>query len=398
MKFFDFDINVELKLDTVGLVLLSVLSVCLIIQLVYYWGFLAKPFRYWKKIENGKMTLSKATPPVSVIICARGETENIQAYLPSILEQNYPEYEVIVVNDDSNDTSENVLRQLKNVYKHLYCTYVPQGTRNLSRKKLGITLGIKAAQYDTLLFTEADSHPVGADWLTKMVRHFSGKKTIVLGFSAFEKQSGLRNKFAAYDYFFANLQMMTMALMHRSYGANSRNLAYHRIHFDAQKGYSKHRFLQSGEDDLFINEVATKENVAVELSPESKVYVKRDGLTEWHEFRASRAVTRQYYKKSGKFLWKMETWSRLFFYASLAPCLIYDFCNIVLYVSVILAFLIRFYTQSSVINQTAGSLKLEKYHFTLFFYDLIQPFVDLYYFIYRIFKGKRSYTWKFEIR
>jgi cellulose synthase/poly-beta-1,6-N-acetylglucosamine synthase-like glycosyltransferase len=392
MEFF----NIEF--DTVEWALLSALGFCWIIQLLYYWILLAKPYHYQQKVETGKITFSNAQPAVSIVICAKNETENLQAFLPSILEQDYPSYEVIIVNDDSTDNSENALRRMENQYENLYYTYIPPGTKNLSRKKLGITLGIKAAKYDVLLFTEADTYPVGEKWISKIARHFSGRKNIVLGFCAFEKRSGFLNKFAAYDYFVSNLQTIAMALAKIPYGANGRNLAYHRSHFDSQKGYSKHRFLQPGEDDLFVNEVATKENVAIELSPESVVYTRRDGLSEWKDFRMSRAVTHPFYKKGSVFIGQFEQWSRVFFIASFVACLVYDFCNPILYAAAILTFTSRIYTQFSIINKTAGYLKLEKYYSTLFFFDLIQPFVNLYFYFCGRFRGKKNYTRKFEKR
>ncbi|MDR0799589.1 MAG: glycosyltransferase [Dysgonamonadaceae bacterium] len=391
-------IGIKFDLDMVALILLSTLGACWLIQLFYYWIFLAKPYYYMQKMRKGKIEFSHAKPRVSLIICAKNETENLQAFLPSILEQNYPEYEVIIVNDDSTDDSEDALRRMENQYSHLYYTYIPQGTKNVSRKKLGIALGIKAAKYDTLLFTEADTYPVSDNWLSAMVRHFSHRETIVQGFSALEKRTGFMNKFAAYDYYFCNIQMMAMVLSRIPYGANGRNLAYHRVHFDSQKGYSKYRFLQGGEDDLFVKEVATKENMAVEMSPDSVVYIRREGLTEWTDFKISRAITRHFYSRGSLFFWRFESISRLLFVLAFLACLFYDFCNVILCGAAILTFAVRFYTQWFVINRTADPLKLEKYYFTLLFYDLMQPFVNLYFYIYRIFRGKKNYTWKLESR
>ena len=386
----------NLDLDIVSLILVSVLAFFLTVQLVYYWIFLAKPYYYQKKVKKGIISQSNSQPPVSIIICAKNEAQNLQKVLPSILEQDYPEYEVVVVNDNSTDDSEDVLKRLKAQYSHLYHTYIPQGTKNLSRKKLGITLGVKATKYDALLFTEIDSRPISKKWVANMARHFSEKKTIVLGFCAFGKQKGFLPKFASFDYFFSNLQMMSMALFKQPYGANGRNLAYLKKHFDSQKGYSKHRFLQIGEDDLFVNEVATKRNIAIELSPESIIKTRRDGLSEWKDFKINKAITKRFYKRAPVLLWRLELVSRLFFAASFIACFIYGFWNIILPVSALLAFIIRFFSQMFVINKTAGYLKLEKFYFTIPLFDLMQPFVNTYFYMYRLFKGKKNYTWNIK--
>ena len=392
MEHFSFNLD----LDSISLILLSALSFFLIIQLVYYWGVLAKPYYYQKKIKKGIISTPNSQPPISIIICARNEAENIQKFLPLILEQDYPTYEVIVVNDNSTDDSEDILKRLESKYKHLYHTYIPQGTKNLSRKKLGITLGVKAAKYDTLLFTEIDSHPIGKNWVANMARHFSDKKTIVLGFCAFEKQKGFLSKFASFDYFFSNLQMIAMTLLKQPYGANGRNLAYQKSHFDSQKGYSKHRFLQMGEDDLFVNEVATKRNIAVELSPESIIATQREGLFEWKDIKINRAITKRFYKKGPVLFWRLELACRFFFAASFMACFIYGFWNIILPASALLAFIIRFLSQLFVINKTAGYLKLEKFYFTIPLFDFMQPFVNTYFYIYRLLKGKKNYTWNIK--
>ena len=335
-------------------------------------------------------------PPVSIIICAKNEAENIQNFLPFILEQDYPTYEVIVVNDNSTDDSEDILKRLESKYKHLYYTYIPQGTKNLSRKKLGVTLGVKAAKYDTLLFTEIDSRPRSKKWVANMARHFSDKKTIVLGFCAFEKQKGFLSKFASFDYFFSNLQMMSMTLFKQPYGANGRNFAYQKKHFDSQKGYSKYRFLQVGEDDLFVNEVATKQNVAVELSPESIITTRRDGLFEWKDIKINKAITKRFYKKRTVFFWRMELWSRFFFAASFIACFVYGFWNIILPAFALFAFFLRFLSQMFVINKTAKYLKHEKFYLIIPLFDFMQPFANTYFYIYRMLKGKQNYTWNIK--
>ena len=388
MEHFSFNLD----LDIASLILLSILGFFLIVQLVYYWGILAKPYYYQKKINKGTISIPSSQPPVSIIICAKNEAKNIQRFLPSILEQDYPTYEVIVVNDNSTDDSEDVLKRLESQYNHLYHTYIPQGSKNLSRKKLGITLGLKAAKYDILLFTEIDSRPMSKKWIANMVRHFSDKKTVVLGFCTFEEQKGFLSKFAYFDYFFSNLQMISMALLKRPYGANGRNFAYHRSHFDSQKGYSKHRFLQMGEDDLFVNEITTKRNVAIELSPESIITTRMEGLFEWKDFKINRATTKRFYKMGSVLFWRLELASRFFFAASFIACFIYGFWGIVLPVSALLAFIVRFLSQMFVINKTAGYLTLEKFYLRIFLFDLMQPFANIYFYIYQLFKGKKGYT------
>jgi glycosyltransferase involved in cell wall biosynthesis len=382
-------------IGTIDIVLLSTLLFFLIIQLIYYWFYLAKPYYYRKAIEKGKIIQPLSQPPVSVIICARNEAQNLEMFLPTILEQNYPLYEVIFVDDDSTDGTMEMLSRLTFKYKHLYHTYIPSGSKNLSRKKLGLTLGIKAAKYDTLLFTEADCRPDGPDWIGRMARHFTEKNTIVLGFSALEKSS---SRYASYDYFFSNLQMVALALKGRPYMGNGRNLSYSKGWFVQQRGFSNSNFLDAGEDDLFINEIARKDNVSVELAPQSIVHVKMDESVNWKDLKINRLITRKYYKRFSVNFWKIEKISRTLFFVMLLLNIVWFIPDWILLGITLSLFLIRFFTQLFVINKTAGILKLPKFYFTLFLFDFIQPFVDEYFYLYRIFRGKKDYNWKYERR
>ena len=123
-------------------------------------------------------------PAVSVIVCARNEHENLHNYLPSLLSQDYPNYEVIVMDDSSEDDTEILLERLSRQHSNLYHTFVPKGARVLSNKKLALTIGIKAAHHDYILLTDADCRPESKYWIREMMQGFAQTNTeIVLGFS-----------------------------------------------------------------------------------------------------------------------------------------------------------------------------------------------------------------------
>ncbi|MCC8146532.1 MAG: glycosyltransferase, partial [Bacteroidales bacterium] len=281
-----------LNLSIADIIPLSVLLICLIFQLVYYWVYLFKPYKY-QSLQAKDEVISSSLAPVSVIMTGRNEAQNLETYLPSILEQNYSEYEIIFVNDASTDDTEDVLKRFASRYPHLYHTYIPAGSKNLSRKKLALTVGIKAAKYDILLFTEPASCPVSSDWISQMSARFTDKKKIVLGFSFLNKYP---SKYISYDYYWGNLQMTSLALMNLPYSGNGHNLAYSKLYFEEKKGFAPSNFLDAGEDDLFINQVATPTNVAVELSPNSHIAVDMAEKRLWREFKIHRTITRKFYK------------------------------------------------------------------------------------------------------
>jgi len=389
--------------NTFEIGLLSALIVCFIAQLLFYWVVLAKPYYHMRSLVKENFRDNQEQPPVSVIVCIKKSNHDLFRFLSGILEQEYPEFEVIVVTDRISDADEETLERLKLNYPHLYSTHVPDDTRNISRKKLALTLGIKAAKYDKLLFTESDSHVRTKYWISLMARHFSNRKTIVLGFSAFKQATNLFRRYKAYDYFVSNLQMISLALFNHPYAGNGRNLAYTKTHFLEKKGFVKYRILQHGEDDLFINEIATSENTAVELSPASVTLAEMEDFYDWKHEKIDRMVTKHFYKRGPVALWRLESYIRICFYAALIACFI---CgapyaspeNFILPGIAFLCFAIQLSSQFFVINKIAKHLRLNKFYLTVFLYDLFQPLIDSYFYIYRIFKGKENYTYRYEKR
>jgi glycosyltransferase involved in cell wall biosynthesis len=367
--------------------ILTTLSVSWAVQLVYYWVYLAKPWYYQQAVNQAKITFYPATPPVSLIIYARNEAKNLEDYLPAILEQDYPLYEVILVDDRSNDDTESIAKRMSLQYKHFHWTYIPSESKNAGRKKLALTLGIKASHHDKLLFLDADSHPVSPQWLRLMARHFVGKKTIVLGFSALEKQPF---RYAAYDYFFANLQMMGLALMHRACMGNGKNLGYTKGEFLRQTTFSSFSFMDAGDDDLLISELAGRTNVSVELSPDSITRVDLEQTWKWRELKIRRVITWPFHRKFPLVFWTVEKISRLLFYGLFAAALLLFPPHWPSVGAVGALFLTRFLSQWIVINRTAKVLKLTNFRAELLIFDLIQPFVNGYFYLYGIFRNKRK--------
>jgi len=385
------------------IVLLALLIFCFIAQLLFYWVVLAKPYHYIQSIAKEESQNQGAQPPVSVIISVKNSSPDLFQFLPNILEQEYPEFEVIVVTDGISDDCEDALKQLKNCYHNLYYTHIPDDTRNVSRKKLALTLGIKAAKYDKLLFTEPDSQVRTKDWIRLLARHFSDKKTVVLGFSALENTKSLLHKYMAYDYFVSNLRMISFALFNHPYAGNGRNMAYAKTHFIEQKGFVKYRILQQGEDDLFINDIATSENTAVELSAQSLTLTKIDDFYDWKCQKVNRMSTKRFYKRGPVAFWRLESFVRLVFLAGLIACFVYglpytSLINFLLPGVAFICLIVWFFSQLFIINKTAEELQLKKFYLIIILFDLFQPFIDLYFYLYRILKAKKNYTYRYEKR
>ncbi len=236
------------------------------IQLYYYLRYYRKAFLKKSSIY-GKAEIPHE--PVSIIICARNEAPNLEKNLPLILEQDYPGFDVIVVNDRSEDETAELLKRLSTKYPHLHVSEVRNNPVFTHGKKLALTLGIKASANEWLLLTDADCTPDGKNWLSRMQKNFTKNKDIVLGYGGYKKEKGILNLLIRFETVFIAMQYYGMALAGKPYMGVGRNLAYRKTVFFKNKGFATHSNLYSGDDDLFVNETSNSSNVAVEMHPES---------------------------------------------------------------------------------------------------------------------------------
>jgi len=211
-------------------------------------------------------------PPLSVIICARNEEANLRLYLSEILEQDYPVYEVIVVNDCSSDDTKWVLKEFQGRYKHLRSVLITEDERFKLGKKFAVTMGIKGAQYEHLVFTDADCFPQSNQWLKHLGRQFTPGKEIILGYSPYIATKGLLNKYIRFETYQTALHYLSFALKRNAYMGVGRNLAYTKTLFFKGKGFASHMHILSGDDDLFVNQNATRKNVAICIHPDAMVW------------------------------------------------------------------------------------------------------------------------------
>ena len=284
-------------LNNTELFLLGITLIGFVILSLYYLIAYARLLRASRRTDD---TLEEGNKlPVSIIIYAKNDSENLKKHLPALLTQDYPEYQVVVINDGSSDDTDDTLKFFQNEYKHLYHTYVPSDARYLSRRKLAFTLGVKAAKYDILLFTEANCQPLNDQWLSAMVGGYTPETSIVLGYCKYSNYKGFFHKLIAYDNLLTGLRYLSSALSHHPYTGNGRNLSYRKELFFKHKGYYQSLNLHAGDDDLFINEASTKENTKVIYTPDSLTemdQIERFGI--WKEMKVSRAATQRYYKGS----------------------------------------------------------------------------------------------------
>jgi biofilm PGA synthesis N-glycosyltransferase PgaC len=220
--------------------------------------------------------------PLSVIICARNEATNLQEFLPLVLEQDYPEFEVIVVNDRSWDKTQEVLEAFAEQYVQLKIVNVRDGGKFIAGKKFAVTMGIKAAAHEWLVFTDADCKPASSLWLRSMQQPADGTTEILLGYSPYLKRSGLLNSLIRFETFFTAVNYLAFAVKGMPYMGVGRNMAYRKALFFKNKGFAAHMHIPSGDDDLFVNAHATKHNTAIEINPDA--FVWSEPKRTWMEY------------------------------------------------------------------------------------------------------------------
>ncbi len=290
------------------------------IQIFYYLFFY---FRV--SFDKKKTTEPQKLIPLSVVICARNEARNLRRYLQSILEQDYPEYEVIVVNDCSEDDTEIVLKGFSQQYEHLRTTFLREDPKFPHGKKLALTVGIKAAQYDYVVLTDADCYPVSKKWLQNIASRLTEEKSIVLGYGGYIERKGFLNRMIRYDTLWIALQYFSFAKAGIPYMGVGRNLAYKKSLFFENKGFASHASLESGDDDLFINQVGKGGNTSVMFDHESHTRSRpKIRFKNWIEQKRRHLTTSSRYKKGHRFLLVLEPTSRLLFYFLSIPLLIFD--------------------------------------------------------------------------
>jgi cellulose synthase/poly-beta-1,6-N-acetylglucosamine synthase-like glycosyltransferase len=275
-------------------------------------------------------------PPVTVIVCARSEAKNLMELVPILFKQDYPQYEILVINDRSWDDSLDILEALKIKYPTLRFITIEENERHhFSGKKMAVTLGIKGATHEHLIFTDADCRPLHNNWLRHMAKGFGGKsgspKTIVLGYSPYKRRKGMLNWFIRFDTYAIAMNYMAMAKAGMPYMGVGRNMAYTRKQHFEKGGFRSHYHIASGDDDLFVNENATGANTAVILHPESHVSsIPKTTFEEWKRQKVRHMSTARHYQFKHKLLLGIYSFSLLVFYVSLPLAI---FLNKALFIS-----------------------------------------------------------------
>jgi cellulose synthase/poly-beta-1,6-N-acetylglucosamine synthase-like glycosyltransferase len=306
-----------------------------------------------------ELPFSKSSVPVSVIVCAYNEALNLKKNLPFILEQDYPSYEVILVNDRSTDATRDVILNFMKEYSNLKLVDISEDEKKGLGKKYPLSKGIAAAKNEHLLMTDADCRPQSKDWISHMMSGFTPGKEIVLGFGKYEKRAGWVNKLVQFDTFFVAIQYFSFALAGLPYMGVGRNIAYSKSLFESQGGFSSHQEIASGDDDLFVMQAATKENTSVMMHQDSHtISVGKENFDQYWFQKTRHLSTGKWYK--GKLLFHLSVISTSFLAFPLLLWLNLLLNNMVLVVLAVwlLKLILHYYIFKSALQKLASGVNL----------------------------------------
>lgn len=332
-------------------------------QVIYYLFFLGR-FAFFKPKKSSQNNI-----PISVIICAKNESENLKKFLPSIISQKYSNFEIVLINDASNDDTLEVMEAFSKDHSNIKIVNVENNEAFWGNKKYALTLGIKAAKYDSLLFTDADCEPVSKYWVSEMSSHFNDKKTIILGYGGYSKvKNSFLNKLIRFETLTTALQYFSFTKVGMPYMGVGRNLAYTKAEFFKANGFVDHMKIKSGDDDLFINQIANKNNTAICFSKDSFTEsIPEKTFKSWFKQKRRHVSTAKHYKLKHKISLSLIYISNFLFW-TLAIGLFITLFN---WEIVLALFLFRFIIQYVVFGDTAK--KLNEKDLIIFF-----PFLEIF--------------------
>lgn len=299
---------------------LTMATVSLAVLLFYYLFFFIR-LAFHKPVD----LTSTLLPPVSVIICARNEADNIIRFLPRFLNQDYPDFEVVVVNDASWDGTGDELAELKKTHPQLQVVTIEEHVQHRPGKKFPLTLGIKKARHEHLVFTDADCYPASENWLRHMAASFTQEIELVIAPGPYSEGKGFLNALIRFEALVTGTMYLSMALAGIPYMGVGRNLAYKREVYERVGGFKKHYHVMSGDDDLFVQEAANRKNIAVCLNREAQVFsptVKT--WKEWWRQKRRHYSTSSYYRWGIKFLLGLYPLCVWLFFVATILLLVYE--------------------------------------------------------------------------
>jgi len=345
----------------ISFIVLIVFLVALLLQLVYIWVVFGKTAFYKKKKQpDGKRE------PVSVIVCSRDSLHYLTELIPVLIDQDYPDYEVVIVNNCSTDETQMFLDDLERIEPRVKVVQLRQQLNFFHGKKFPLSMGIKSAQNDLLVFTDPECIPDGNGWLSSVVDSYEKNTEIAIGYCYRKPKKGLADKVMRFIELIDGLNYMSFALMGHPYSADGKCLSYRKTLFYKAKGFTSHYTVSAGDDSLFVNDNAKKGNTTVVIDPDNAIASEPINFRTWFLQRSFKSSAIPHYGFLTKLLLSVYPLTQVLFFASFIAllCLKPSFevaALPVLYIPVLVVlFLLRFVSQTIVLQRASKQLKVQR--------------------------------------
>lgn len=372
--------QISFSCNSLSFIILVIFGISLIIQLFYHWGIFSK-VAFYKK--NRRPKLDEELEPVSVVLCARDAYEYLTELIPVLINQDYPDFEIVVVNDCSDDETEEYLKDLERREPRVKPVQLKQHLNFFNGKKFPLSMGIKSAKNDLIVFTDCNCMPVNDQWLRSIVNCYNNHTEIVIGYSPYIQKKSSMNRIIRFDALQNGLLYLSAALNHHPYMGVGKNLSYRKELFYRNKGFISHYTTTVGEDDLFISQVATKKNTEVLIDAENTILTTpTNSFKLWIRQKSSRYSTVSKYSTSARLSLSLFYISQFLFYVSFIALLFlppaFNIVNGGAFYIPILAFffLLRFGTQLFIYQKASKRLGEKGLLPGLLLYDFMFAFLS----------------------
>lgn len=300
--------------DKLSFTVLVIFGLITLLQLVYYYVLYAR-FAFSRK----KKAVAMQQVPVSVIVVIKDAANSLLKFMPRIMSQQYSQFELVIVNDHSHDLSELLVKEYQSQYANIKLVNLDSAVSTIRGNKFALSMGVRCASYEHLLFTDVECSPTSMHWLEKMAENFVSQKQIVLGYSSYDKRNSLFNRLLHFDNLHNAIQYFSLAMCRSTYRGDLRNMAFTKTLFYDQKGFASHNHLSCGEEDIFVSRASNKQNTAVEFAQEAfTITHNKVPYSYWKDHKMGLYYTRHLNTMKNRFLLGLYAIVNLLFYVGLA--------------------------------------------------------------------------------
>ncbi len=300
-----------------ALTLLYILGILLFILLVYYLGIFAGSVFSKPHETNAKHI------PVSVVVYAKNNAEQLHTLLPVLLNQNYHQFELVIVNNASTDETQELLKEYASMYPNVRIVDVINNEAFWGNKKYALTLGIKASKYEYLVFVDAENKILSNNWLVQLASYFTLNKTIVVGTSFYSRKKGFFNKFIRFDHTIQQMQSLAWSKVGKPFNLQLHNIAFKKEEFYNVNGFINHVQQRMFTNEYFLNDAGTSKNTTVCEQQETMVEVPAfENRTDFKDFKKQQLSLLKNLKGGTAFKLKFFNLCQFLFLATIVGSLI----------------------------------------------------------------------------